>query len=202
MCVGYKLYREVRDFAPARLTAGELVVALMIADDASDKTRQSWIPNAELCRRARMAPPTLRKHLAGLAARGLEFRVCHGYGSDGRPVFAARGHATDYVVPDFLKAAMDGAPKAVDNSSEGATDGAAISRERRYESGRKALRNTGKGATDVAPLSSIPSVSPQLKTPVVNSPVEGNGLSTGQARSKIEIAALQAAQSRRERGAR
>ena len=116
--MGYKLCREIRDFAPPDLTSGELVVALMIADDANDRTRRSWIPLPILCARTRLKPSSVRAALSTLAARGYEFRVIHGYGKDGRPVFAAKGHATDFVVPDMLKGATGLAPMSMSGTTK------------------------------------------------------------------------------------
>jgi len=67
MTVGHDLYREVVNFAPDDLSPGELVVAWVIADDARDATRKSWISNAELCRRSRMKPSGVRAALGRLA---------------------------------------------------------------------------------------------------------------------------------------
>lgn len=150
--MGYKLYREIRDFAPDDLTSGELAVALMIADDANDRTRRSWIPLPLLCQRARLKPSSVRAALAKLAARGYEFRVIHGYGTDGRPVFAAKGHATDYVVPDMLKGATGLAPiepfEPVDNPGKGAS---AVAPNGRYPQ-PKGASAVAEGATRVAPI--------------------------------------------------
>lgn len=174
MNVGYKLYREVRDFAPAALTSGELVVALMLADDANDATRQSWISNAELCFRSRMSPQGVRSALARLAARGYEFRVPHGVGKDGRPVFAAKGHATDYLVPDFIKGATTPAPLLVDNPPEGATTRAPYGPAKALTRHSKALPQHPKGATTVAPLPSDPLTIPSTpEATAVTPPVEG-----------------------------
>lgn len=118
--MGYRLYREVVHYAPADLTSGELVVAWVIADDASDDTRQSWIRNDELCFRTRMGPSGVRAALGKLAARGLEFRVIHGYDRRGNPVYAAKGHSVDYLVPDFFRAATPVSPSGVDNPLKGA----------------------------------------------------------------------------------
>lgn len=147
--LGFKLYREVLDFAPAAITSGELVVALVIADDAKDKTRASWIPLPELCFKTRQQPSTVRANLAKLASRGLEFRVPHGTGKDGRLVFAARAHPAGYEVPDLLKGASPVAPLPVDNSPEGASDVAPI----RVTARKKGASETAKGASDVAPTS-------------------------------------------------
>lgn len=152
MSVGYKLTREIRDFAPPDLTSGELVVAWVIADDANDRTRRSWIPLPLLCARARLKPPGVRAALAKLARRGYEFRVIHGYGKDGRPVYAVKGHATDYVVPDMLKGATTVAPIApfepVDNSPKGATTVAPNG----SHPDPKGATTAAKGATTVAPI--------------------------------------------------
>jgi hypothetical protein len=151
MSVGYKLTREIRDFAPPDLTSGELVVALMIADDANDRSRRSWIPLPLLCARARLKPSSVRAALSKLAARGYEFRVIHGYGKDGRPMFAVRGHTTDFVVPDMLKGASPVAPNPVDNPSIGAS---AVAPNGSYpqEIGASAV---AEGASRVAPKSEI-----------------------------------------------
>jgi hypothetical protein len=179
MSVGYKLYREIRDMAPADWSSGELVVALMIADDARDESRRSWIPLELLCYRTRLRPSTVREALAKLAARGYEFRVCHGYGKDGRPVFATKGHAVDYEVPDMVKgaglpAAMPGS-EPVDNSAKGAGVPAAMTPAKALESPPKALENHPKGAGIPAPLSLSPlsKKNSTEETDVADSNVEG-----------------------------
>lgn len=151
MSVGYKLTREIRDFAPPDLTSGELVVALMIADDANDRSRRSWIPLPLLCARARLKPSSVRAALSKLAARGYEFRVIHGHGKDGRPMFAVRGHATDFIVPDMVKGASPLAPKPVDNPDIGAS---AVAPNGSYpqEIGASAV---AEGASRVAPIGEI-----------------------------------------------
>ncbi len=205
MDVGYKLYREVRDFAPAGLTSGELVVAWVIADDANDSTRRSWISHAELCFRARLGPSAVRSALARLAARGYEFRVPHGPGKDGRTVFATKGHATDYLVPDFTKGASPVAASAVDNPAKGANAKAPNRSAKAPVYDSKAPAEALKGATARAPLSSDPlSIPSTTETTAVTPSVEGrapvdNGrpkLSDDAAR---ELARRQVAASRRNR---
>ena len=179
--MGYKLYREIRDMAPDDWSSGELVVALMIADDARDDTRSSWIPLPLLCQRTRLQPSSVRSALAKLAARGFEFRVIHGYGKDGRPVFAAKGHAVDYEVPDMVKGAAQLAPidlgGPVDNSAIGASPVAPIPNAKALVSEPKALENRPKGARELAPLSLSPlSKKNSTEEPGVIPPtVEGNG---------------------------
>jgi hypothetical protein len=224
MSVGYKLYREVRDYAPADWSASELVVAWVIADDANDDTRRSWIALKLLCHYSRLAPSSVRAALAKLGAGGYEFRVVHGYGSDGRPVFATKGHAVDYLVPDMLKGPSLLAPLPVDNPPLSRQNPSAIAASKALGIEPKALGIGPKGARIPAPLSSdllnIPSL---LKGPDLTAPVESAPSLPGQdqisrpvphggeppasrrpgrhARPE-EIAARQAAQSRAERARR
>jgi hypothetical protein len=122
--VGYKLYRQVRDLAPGDWTSGMLVVAWVIADDANEDTRCSWIETAELCRRARMTPRGVRKALEKLAEDGYEFRVSRGTGKDGREVYATRGKQPTYMVPDIFQLMVRAAAVSyglVDNRPQGGT---------------------------------------------------------------------------------
>ncbi len=196
MSVGYLLYREVRDFAPDDWTHAELVVALMIADDANEDTRRSWIAQPLLCQRARLTVRGLRGALARLAATGFEFRVAHGYGRDGRPVFAARRHAVDYLVPDMLKGGTLTPPLPVDNPPIGGTTVPPSSRERRHHGALKAAWSGTKGGTVVPPLSSdLLSISSTPNGPELTGPVENPRATFGQDLwiSPIEHAARQAA---------
>jgi hypothetical protein len=184
MRVGFKLYREVRDFAPADWSQSEFVVALMIADDASDTTRRSWIPLPLLCARTRLTERGLRAALHRLAAGGHEFRVSHGYGRDGRPVFAAKGHAVDYLIPDMLKGGTLMPPIVagpVDNQDQRWHGAAAYSASKAARDGLKGGTGASKGGTAVPPLSSdlltISSTDPY--GPVITTSVEGSELSTG-----------------------
>lgn len=208
--MGYLLYREVRDFAPADLSQAELVVALMIADDANEHTRRSWIALELLCARARLKPTGVRGALQRLAARGLEFRVIHGYGKDGRPVFAAKGHAVDYLVPDMLKGDTLTSPYPVDNPPKGDTTVSPSDRQRRHENEQR--RHDGVGFEPqrrhdgVAPLLKDlkPHISSTTTVPVDDAPVEGARARPDQDHelrrpTHPEIAAWQAAQSRKER---
>ncbi len=111
--VGFPLYREIRDYAPHDWTSGELVVALMIADDANDHTRRSFIANSELCYRTRLKPSSVRAALEKLAGRGFEFRVSYGKGKDGREVYATKGHPSQYMVPDIFGLLSRGAEVGV-----------------------------------------------------------------------------------------
>ena len=189
MRVGYKLYREVRDFAPNDWTHAELVVALMIADDANEDTRRSWIANPLLCQRARVTERGLRGALQRLGAAGYEFRVAHGYDKNGNPVYAARGHAVDYAVPDMIK----GGTVVPPNDPKGGT--------RRSEGGTATPPIGAKGGTVVPPLSSEEQLPHKQnstpKGPDLTGPVENGRARSGQApMSSIERAAYQAAAER------
>lgn len=97
--MGYDLYRMLRAGMPAEWTQGERLVALIIADNVSDRTRCGYIPNEQLCEETGYTPKSLSDVLLRLSRHGYEMRIPHGTGKDGRPVFASRGHGTDYCVP-------------------------------------------------------------------------------------------------------
>ena len=195
MNVGYKLYREVRDFAPADWTASELLVALILADDANDATRRSWIPLPLLCQRTRLTERGLRAVLHKLAGGGYEFRVAHGYGKDGRPVFAARNHAVDYLIPDMLKGGTTMPPKPVDNPDGRRHAGAANPERKAARSGKKGGTDLQKGGTLVPPLSSdllsIPSKN--NGRPVITPSVEGTQRGVVTVDNPIPMSAAEAA---------
>jgi hypothetical protein len=107
MGVSYKLRREIEDLFPAACTTAERLVALQIADAAREATRISLIPVPLLCARTGLTRDGLRKTLQRLEKRGLQFRVSHGMGSDGRDVYTRRGAEIEYRVPsigEFLAA--------------------------------------------------------------------------------------------------
>lgn len=99
MRVGYDLYRMLRAGMPATWTQGERLVALIIADNVSDRTRTGYIPNEQICEETGYTPKSLSDVLLRLSRHGYEMRIPHGTGKDGRPVYASRGHGTDYTVP-------------------------------------------------------------------------------------------------------
>jgi hypothetical protein len=208
--VGYPLYREIRDYAPGDWSSSELVVALMIADDANDDTRASWIPTPLLCARARLKASSVRAALTKLAARGYEFRVIHGYARDGRPVFAVKGRALDFVVPDMIQGARIPAPNPVDNPDGRRQDSSAYSGAKALGIGSKALGIGPVGAGIPAPLSSdLLSISSTEESSAVTGPVESAPATPDQEHhhhqpwpagmhwvSPIEQAARQAAEAR------
>src|SRR5215469_2506524 len=97
--MGYDLYRMLRAGMPAEWSQGERLVALIIADACNDRTGLGYISNQQLCTETGYAPEGLSKVFRRLSQRGYEMRIPHGTGKDGRPVYAARGHGTDYCVP-------------------------------------------------------------------------------------------------------
>lgn len=122
MSVGYKLYRQIRDYAPADWTSGELVVALMIADSANEQTRQAYITADDLNRLCRMSGRGVRKNLEKLAGKGFEFRVSQGKDGAGNIVYAVAGNGVEYQVPDIfahLQKASAVAFGLVDNLADG-----------------------------------------------------------------------------------
>jgi hypothetical protein len=109
--MGHRLYREILKGAPPDWGRPERLVALVIADDANEETRRSWMPIEGCWRRGRwvdgicektgMTPVSIRRALHQLGKRGFELRVPISTGRDGRPVYAARGRSTDFYVPSL-----------------------------------------------------------------------------------------------------
>jgi hypothetical protein len=97
--VGYKLRREIEDLFPAKTTPAERLAGLEIAEYGSETTRISLITLPLLCARCGLEETGIRAVLRRLAGRGLEFRISHGEGRDGRLVYASRGRPPEYRVP-------------------------------------------------------------------------------------------------------
>jgi len=116
--MGSELYRMIRDGAPPGWTVTMRLVAMVIADDARDPSQGvpgdgggpwSAIPVRGCWRggkwrdgitdRTGLSMHTVSRALAELAAAGYEMREQIATGKDGRPVFAARGHAVRFRVP-------------------------------------------------------------------------------------------------------
>lgn len=104
------------------LTMAEAAVLLVIAERAHDKTREMWrhrIDDHSLFERirrvTRQTDAGLSKTLQRLARRGLECRVPIAAGSDGRPVYAAKGKSMRFRLPE-LPAAVT-LPEPVDNAA-------------------------------------------------------------------------------------
>lgn len=70
--VSGRLVGEVLDNAPTDLRPAELLVLIVLAEDARDTSRRSRYSDvASICHRARLAPGTARNALSELVARGL-----------------------------------------------------------------------------------------------------------------------------------
>ena len=108
MRVGYKLRREIEDLFPGPCTPAERLVGLEIAEFGSESTRISVISMELLCHRTGLSAAGVNKALQRLLAEhGLQFRVSHGKGRDGRDVYSCRGLKPEYRVPsadEFLAA--------------------------------------------------------------------------------------------------
>ncbi|WP_261561601.1 hypothetical protein [Frankia tisae] len=100
--MGYPLYREVKNYAPADLKPAELLLLLLIADDANDKTRLSFASREQLVKWMRMSEwDGVKKVLQRLRDHKLELRVPFGEDRAGRPVYARSGHKSVYKIPNF-----------------------------------------------------------------------------------------------------
>ena len=97
--MGHDLYRMLRMGMPADWTPGERLVALIIADACYDRSQTGRISIEQLCEETGYTRNNVSSILLKLSRHGYEMRVEKGTGNDGRPVFATRGHATDFQVP-------------------------------------------------------------------------------------------------------
>ena len=90
------------------MTTAERLVLVVIAERCNKKTRQMWAYKGDgktltevIAARVGVEVDSLTKVFRRLAARGLEVRVPIGVNSKGEPVFAVRGRASDYVLPEL-----------------------------------------------------------------------------------------------------
>jgi hypothetical protein len=101
---------EVLDHAPRELTQAELVVLVVLAEQAREDTRECW-PGMELiCHRSRLQEDSVRRVFQRLAARGLEVRVPVGKSKSGQPIYAHHGARTLYRIPCFALSTETGQP--------------------------------------------------------------------------------------------
>lgn len=98
----------LRTPAAGGLTVAERMVLVTIAERANEKTRMMWRHRSDdvsLSERIREVVGVSRQNLTKvfnrLAERGLEVRVQVGTTDAGKPVFAHKGHATDFRLPDL-----------------------------------------------------------------------------------------------------
>lgn len=117
--MGHELRRMIRDGAPHKWTGAMVHVAKEIADDARDPSRGlpedgglpwSRIPikghfdrqgrwRDGLTERCGMSERAISRALTDLADAGYEMREQIGTDKNGKPVFAAKGHAMRFRVP-------------------------------------------------------------------------------------------------------
>ncbi|WP_433235420.1 hypothetical protein ACQPYK_25310 [Streptosporangium sp. CA-135522] len=90
------------------VTTAERLVLLIIAERCNKTTRQMWAYKGDgktltevIAARAGLEVDSLTKVFRRLAGRGLEVRVPIATNSRGQPVFAVRGRASDYILPDL-----------------------------------------------------------------------------------------------------
>lgn len=157
--MGYELYRHVLNHAPGDLDAAARLVLAVIADDANEKTRRSYLGMDLLSHRTGLLPDSVGKALRRLAKAGIEIRVPVGTDKKGRPVFAMRGHRTVYLIPVFPERFMapKGCPES-DLSKEESPD------ERQAKETRKAGPQGAKAGREAAkpgPQADPPPQSPQ-----------------------------------------
>jgi hypothetical protein len=101
--VNYRTREEITDLFPAATTPAERLVGLEIAQFARESTRIALMPNALLRARTGLSQEGLKKALQRLSGRGLEFRIVHGYGKDGRAVYTKPGTEMEYRVPSITE---------------------------------------------------------------------------------------------------
>jgi hypothetical protein len=117
--LGYTLHREVRAYLlgldpnadESGVTALERLIASHIALDADDETRNcrrydqsidAWVPTVTvelLTEWTGSAEGSVSETLRRLGKRGLELRKKAGEDRNGKPVYAHKGHATEFYVP-------------------------------------------------------------------------------------------------------
>lgn len=101
---------EVLDHAPREMTQAELVVLVVLAEQAREDTRECW-PGMELiCHRSRLQEDSVRKVFQRLAARGHEVRVAVGKSKSGQPIYAHHGARTLYRIPRFAPSTQNSQP--------------------------------------------------------------------------------------------
>jgi hypothetical protein len=121
--MGYQLRRDLREALGPDITGLQRAVALEIADDANDGTRESVAPLEDLVRwTGAKDGSVVRNALKRLAAAGWEFRVPIGKGKDGRILYAVPGTRMTFRVPPFR---LEGVAVATPKGEQGLTQGGA-----------------------------------------------------------------------------
>ena len=109
--MGYLLRRDLREALGPDIKGLQRAVALEIADDANDITRESIVKLETLVHwTAAGSTDVVRNALKRLSEAGWEFRVPIGKGRDGRTLFAVPGIRMTFRVPSFTVEGVAGAP--------------------------------------------------------------------------------------------
>lgn len=115
--MGYQLRRDLREALGPGIKGLQRAVALEIADDANDNTRESLVPLEVLARwTSAGSTDVVRNALKRLAEAGWEFRVPIGKGKDGRLLYAVPGIRMTFLVPPFT---VEGVATAPPSEGEG-----------------------------------------------------------------------------------
>lgn len=162
---------EVLDYAPLDLTQAELVVLVVLAEQAREDTRECWPGMDLICHRSRLKEDSVRRVFQRLAARGLEVRVPVGKSKGGQPVYAHHGARTLYRIPRFapsprsprLATDFEAGTTVPPSTTEAGTVIPPSSVERRDDGPTKPGRGSRKGGsssreagTSVPPFPSVP----------------------------------------------
>lgn len=98
----------LRSPAAAGMTLAERTVLLLIAERANEKSREMWSHRGDgcsqfeyLCETTGLKPSGLTEALKRLAARDLETRIQIGSNKSGGPMFAHRGKAIRFRLPEL-----------------------------------------------------------------------------------------------------
>jgi hypothetical protein len=116
--MGIKLYIHVADHAPRELISSVRNLLLVIAEDANDETRLSWLPVEVIADRMGITPGSVDDLIKKLGRVGrepgdicgpYEIRVPLKHGKNGRPVYSWEGRSRTWKVPKFPERDGDGA---------------------------------------------------------------------------------------------
>lgn len=153
--MGVRLFVEALDHAPATLISEELLLLLIICEDANDETRQGWPGMPLLMRRSRKSESTVRRLLTGLETKKAIRRLNARRVQPGAvPVVAHRGHRTTfYVEPMAPESSGTSHTEALTHERHSDEKGAHARAERRSPV-------SGKALTRERPSPHVPSSSP------------------------------------------
>ncbi|MDP9981144.1 hypothetical protein J2W14_000520 [Pseudarthrobacter oxydans] len=173
--MSFGLVDEVFEHAPADLTAAERLLLVCIARAAQDEDRslngrrvpaRTCFPGREKLKQwTGLNDRGLSDALLRLSKRGLEVRIPVSVDKSDRPVFAARGHATEFLLPVLKGHATAGPSEAKGLATAGPTASkahATASESPRHSVGKVAPQRAPK---DKEPKLTLPP-SPQSPEPL------------------------------------